>query len=351
MQTSAATLDAARPAKRALPIIRVAVEAGPTSMLAAEPTSHTLFETAEWLDAVAPRAWAAATIEDNGRVIARLPYVMKSRAGLRILTVPPLTPWLGPWIAPDSGKYPTCLSREHELLRRLIGQLPRVDAAVIPAAPEQGNLLPFYWHGFDLTLGYTYRIALDAPLEAIWRGAEAKIRNRVRRAAEKLVVSVSEDIDEVGRLIVGTYWRQGLAPPSILATIARILDSPALKAHRELLIARDEAGRSHAFALLALDPRHTIYSAGGADPFLRASGAQTLLLWRAIERSHGRSAVFDFEGSMKEEIERSFRYFGAVQTPQLTAVAARTLLGRGYRLLARMRASKRGHSGSADEHA
>jgi len=32
-------------------------------------------------------------------------------------------------------------------------------------------------------------------------------------------------------------------------------------------------------------------------------------------------------------------------------VAARTLLGRGYRLLARMRASKRGHSGSADEHA
>jgi hypothetical protein len=66
-------------------------------------------------------------------------------------------------------------------------------------------------------------------------------------------------------------------------------------------------------------------------------------LWRAIERSHGRSAVFDFEGSMKEEIERSFRYFGAVQTPQVTAVAARTLLGRGYRLVARMRASKRGH--------
>lgn len=305
------------------------------SQAGAAYTSHTLFETPHWLDAVAPGAWAAATIEEDGQTLARLPYVLKSRAGLRALSVPALTPWLGPWISPNPGKYQTRLAREHELLRNLISRLPRSDVAVIPAAPEQANLLPFHWQGYDLRLGYTYRLSLQQPLETIWTGAKQETRKTVRKAGEKLEVAPSEDLDAVGHLLTATYRRQGLAPPPVLATMARLLASPALKAHRELLVARDEAGRPHAFALLAFDARHTFYVIGGADPQLRASGAQTLLLWRAIERSWGRSAIFDFEGSMKEEIERAFRSFGAVQTPYTTALAEATLLGRTYRLFRR----------------
>lgn len=302
---------------------------GPT----ADPTTHSLFESPEWLDAVAPAAWMSATVEENGRIIARLPYMIRSRAGLRAVSVPPLTPWLGPWIAPQSGKYQTCLAREHVLLRQLISQLPRADVAVIPAAPEHTNLLPFYWHGFDLKVGYTYRIPLDGSLDAIWLSVKQRTRNAIRKTAAALVVTPSEDVDAAMRLIAATYHRQRRAPPRLASTIGRILGSSALKPHRELLLAQDQAGRIHAFALLAYDSRHTFYVIGGADPALRSSGAQTYLLWRAIERSHGRSAMFDFEGSMKEEIERPFRAFGAVQTIQITAMAEPTILGRLYRLL------------------
>jgi hypothetical protein len=298
-----------------------------------EPTNHSLFESPEWLDAVAPAAWICATVEENGRTIARLPYIIKSRVGLRAVLVPPLTPWLGPWIAPQPGKYQTCLAREHVLLRRLISQLPRADVAVIPAAPEHTNLLPFYWHGFDLKVGYTYRIPLDRSLDAIWAGVKKKTRNAIRTAAASLVVNPSEDVDAAMRLVAATYRRQGRTPPRLASTIGRILGSSPLKPHRELLVAQDQAGQTHAFVLLAYDSRHTFYVIGGADPALRSSGAQTYLLWRAIERSYGRSAVFDFEGSMHEEIERAFRAFGAVQTVQITAVAEPTVLGRLYRLV------------------
>ena len=319
----------------------VAILREPRPIVGPEHTSNTLFETPEWLDAVAPAGWEAATVEENGRVVARLPYLTKSRAGLRVLSVPPLTPWLGPWVAPGPGKYQARLGREHDLLGRLLQQLPPVDAAIIPVAPEQTNLLPFHWHGFELKLGYTYRIALDHSMEALWQALKKGTRADIRKAAEQLDVAATEDLDEVARLIAMTYRRQGLAPPPLAATIARILESSALRPHRELLLARDHAGRAHAFALLARDARHSFYVAGGADPDLRSSGAQSLLLWRAIEQSFGRSTVFDFEGSMKLEIERSFRSFGAVQTAQITAIAHKTMLGIGYHLLTWMKTPRR----------
>jgi hypothetical protein len=52
---------------------------------------------------------------------------------------------------------------------------------------------------------------------------------------------------------------------------------------------------------------------GGADPKLRSSGAQTLLLWELIQLSANLSRSFDFEGSMIENVEKSFRGFGARQ--------------------------------------
>lgn len=300
-------------------------------------TTHTLFETEHWLDAVADGAWRVVTVEENGRVVARLPYAIKKRLSLTILSVPPLTPWLGPWLSPCPGKYHTQLSRRHELMRKLIKQLPRIDAAIIPAAPEETNLLPFHWDGFELQLGYTYRISLDRPIADIWQNASQTTRNAVRKAEQNLIVVASNDADQIAPLIAATYARQGLACPPIAATIARIFQSDTLWRNRELLLACDQVDRVHAFVMLVFDDRHTFYLAGGSDPLLRSSAAQSLLIWRAIERSHGRSGVFDFEGSMNRDIERSFRSYGAIQTPRITAVTERTLLGHAYRFYTQMR--------------
>jgi hypothetical protein len=79
--------------------------------------------------------------------------------------------------------------------------------------------------------------------------------------------------------------------------------------------ARDDSGRVIAAAFLVWDRKRAYYLAGGEDPTARESAATSLLVWHLIQFSATRSAVFDFEGSMVEPIERFFRSFGAKQQP------------------------------------
>ena len=40
----------------------------------------------------------------------------------------------------------------------------------------------------------------------------------------------------------------------------------------------------------------------------------SLLMWKSIELASEKVDLFDFEGTMKESVERFFRGFGGVQT-------------------------------------
>ena len=50
-----------------------------------------LFSQPWWLDAVAPGCWSEVVVENDGRVVARMPYVMRRRLGMRLLAMPLLT--------------------------------------------------------------------------------------------------------------------------------------------------------------------------------------------------------------------------------------------------------------------
>ena len=88
------------------------------------PPNNALFQEAWWLDAVAPGQWQAAEVRKAGELVARMPYVVKRRYGMRLITTPKLTPTLGPWLEPSSAKYAKRLAREKDLLEALLGQLP-----------------------------------------------------------------------------------------------------------------------------------------------------------------------------------------------------------------------------------
>ena len=52
-----------------------------------------------------------------------------------------------------------------------------------------------------------------------------------------------------------------------------------------------------------------------ADSSLRSSGATSLMVWHLIRFTAERSAIFDFDGSVLQPVERFFRGFGAKQVP------------------------------------
>lgn len=279
--------------------------------------SNAIFQQPWWLDAVAPGCWAEATVERDGRVIARLPYVVRGRGPLRVLTMPPLTATLGPWVQHSQARPARALSRDMELLSALEAALPRADVFSQQFSPGMLNALPFSWAGYRLEVQYTYRLeGLDSE-EKLWKGLRGNIRWDIGKARKRLVVRDDLGVDEFHAVWAKTFARQGLRPPASLADLERIDAACAARDAREMLFAVDEADRVHAVAYTVWDDKAAYYLLGGGDPDLRNSGATSLLVWELIMRARQVTDVFDFEGSMIEPLDRFFRAFGGRQTPYL----------------------------------
>jgi GNAT acetyltransferase-like protein len=280
--------------------------------------TNAIFQQPWWLDAVAPGSWSEATVERDGRLVARLPYVVRGRGPLRVLTMPPLTATLGPWVQRSQAARPAqALSREMELLRALAAGLPRADVFSQQFSPTMLNALPFHWAGYRLEMQYTYRLeGLDSE-EKLWSGLRGNIRSDIRKARKQVAVRDDLGIDAFHAVWAMTFARQGMAPPASLAELARIDAACSARGARAMLFAVDEADRVHAVAYAVWDRRAAYYLLGGGDPDLRNSGATSLLVWELIMRARRVTDVFDFEGSMIEPLERFFRAFGGRQTPYL----------------------------------
>jgi hypothetical protein len=293
--------------------------------------ANSIFQQPWWLDAVAPGRWGEATVERGGRVAARLPYVVRGPSRLRMLTMPPLTQTLGPWVERPTAGAARALSDEMELLVALEAALPAAEAFVQHFSPTMLNALPFYWAGYRLELRYTYRlVGLRSP-DALWDALRGNIRREVRKARKQVEIRDDLGLDRFYAVWCKTFARQGLQPSVSMEQLERLEAACASRNARTMLFAADAADRVHAVIYVVWDRHAAFHLLGGADPELRTSGASSMLMWDAIVRAGAVTDVFDFEGSMLKPVERFFRAFGSRQTPYLrvsrTSRRARAALG------------------------
>lgn len=279
--------------------------------------ANSIFQQPWWLEAVAPGRWGEVSCEQHGNVVARLPYVVRGRPRLRLLTQSSLTQTLGPWVEPSGATPARALAQEHELLAELEARLPSAFAFAQQFSPAMLNALPFYWTGYRLDVRYTYRLEGLGSTEALWDGLRGNVRREIRKARGSLEVVDDLGLDRFYDVLSQTYARQQLPTPHSLTELERLEAACARRAAGTMLFARDDAGQVHAVAWVVWDSRAAYYLLAGAEPRLRTSGASSLLVWEAIMRAREVTDVFDFHGSMLQPVERFFRAFGARQTPYL----------------------------------
>jgi hypothetical protein len=280
----------------------------------ARPMSYCIFQEPWWLDAVAPGAWRDITVTSGGVVRARWPIYRERRGLFDVVTLPPLTHRLGPWLdLGDATKSSRRYEVEKDLTVALLEQLPAYDILQINCHSGITNVLPFVWAGFEESARYTYVIDLTQTEAQLWDGLRENIRRESRKARKQLTIETTNDLSQCLRLIGKSYARQGQPNPFDSPAMHRLNAACAQRGQREMLVARDEHGAIHAALYLVWDAKTTYYLAGGADPELRTSGAHSLLIWEALMHSKARSTEFDMTGSMVEGIERFFRAFGGQQ--------------------------------------
>lgn len=278
--------------------------------------TNSIFEKPYWLDALSQEGiWSESIVKINGEVVARLPYFLVVRNGLRYIEMPPFTQTLGPFLKIDGIKATKIISKEKELIGQLISQLPDYDSLKICLHWSFKNWMPFYWKGFSQTTRYTYQIRDIQNLDKVWDGFDQKIRTDIRKAEKILKIDYEYDIEKFHELTAKTYIRQGIECPYKFETI-KILHSTCQKHNcSKMYFAIDENKNIHSAIYVIWDHNVAYYLIGGSDPKYRNSGANSFLIWQAIKEMSKKVQIFDFEGSMIESVERFFRGFGGIPIP------------------------------------
>lgn len=293
-------------------------------LLCENEKSIPIFSQAWWLDSVSEDLWDVCLFERNGQILGSMPFVMKKKLGFTLLTHPPLTQNLGPWIKPQDGKYSKILGAQKDILEELINELPDFHYLNQNWHYLQKNWLPFYWNGFKQTTRYTYVFNDLSDINSIVANFEHSKRKNINKSEQiiKIVFDISaEEFYDNHRL---TLSKQGETISYPYEIFKKIYDNGYSRNNAKTIAAYDSNGNLHAALFIVWDQMSAYNLISTIDPDYRVYGAASLLVREALVHCSNYVDKFDFEGSMIESVERSFRQFGAIQTPYFAISQSRS---------------------------
>lgn len=286
-----------------------------------------------WLDAVCgDDKWDIAIVKPDNDILAFMPYFIKKILTFNISIMPQLTQFLGPWINyPNDLKDTNRAEFEKKMMSELIDQLPDSDNFEQNFHYSVANWLPFYWKNYEQTTRYTYVIEDISYPERIFENFTPAKRKNIRKAEETVEIKFDLKADEFYR-----HHRESLRKQKIIIsyteeTFKRIYESAYSHNAGRTIYAVDKEGNIHS-ALFVLWSKYSAYDLiSSIDPDHKNSDSASLLIWEMIKYLSGKTYRFDFEGSMIESVERSFRQFGTVQKAYFNIKKNRSLAYRIFR--------------------
>lgn len=294
-----------------------------------------LFLQPWWLDAVTRpdgKRWEVLLARNkSGEIEGALAFVEGRRMGVRYAVTPQLTQYTGVWIADkECETVSERLSREKKLQNELLQQLEARHLQLIDLRCPLSYTywLPFYWAGFSQRTQYTYRIAdLSQPAQVLAGFAHAK-QKQIRKAEEAgIVIDYDMSADELYDLQCTQLSEQGSRDVLSRALVRKVVDSSRSRGQGLIARARDKEGHTHAAVFAVWDDKSAWELISAIHPAYRSSGASTLVVWDAMQHVADKTQAWDFEGSMIEAVENSFRQFGAEPVPYYCLRKTNKLIG------------------------
>jgi hypothetical protein len=260
--------------------------------------------------------WDVALMEKGGEVLASMPYYKKRKAIFNIITMPKHAQTMGVYIKyPENQKYEKRLSYEKELMSGLIDQLPKVDYFNQSFHYSVTNWLPFYWRGYTQTTNYTYVIENLSNLESVFQNFNHAKRKNIKKAEKFLEVRFDLSAKEFYENHKMTLEKQNNKIAYSFDHFNKIYNSAYSHNAGRTIYAIDKDNNIHAGLFVIWDKNSAYDLISTIDPSFRNSGGASLLIREIIKFLSDKTDKFDFEGSMIESVEKSFRQFGAKQKP------------------------------------
>ena len=120
------------------------------------------------------------------------------------------------------------------------------------------------------------------------------------------LLEIGEDIriDDFYYLNKMTFDRQGIQIPYSLSLLRRIDDECGKRKVKKIYYCIDDNFNIHSSIYYVWDDEAVYYLMSGSSPVYRSSQSLTLLIYEGIKLANILGKKFDFEGSMKENLER-----------------------------------------------
>jgi hypothetical protein len=279
-----------------------------------------IFSQPFWLDAVCGEEnWDVILHEKGGVVIASMPYYIKKRFGVSFITQPKFTQTLGPWINyPENITYEKKLSYEKEVMYALIEQLEKLPVVYFlqQFSFKITNWLPFYWKGYSQMTNYTYRIEDISDIEKTLEHFHYSKKRYVRKSLRQdLTISFDLSAMDFYKLHKNSLLKKGQDISYSFDLFSRIYETVYKNNCGRVIYAMDQENNLHCAKLFIYDRNSAYYLISGTDPDYKKSHCSTRLFFEALKYLSDKTKSFDFEGSMIESVEESYRKFGTVQIP------------------------------------
>jgi len=282
-----------------------------------------LFLQPWWLDAVTipdGKVWEVLMARNKqGEIEAVMPYVIGSRWGMRYAVTPQLAQYTGVWIKDVAGEtIPERLSREKRLQNDIIAQLEakRIAFFDIKFPLNYTYWSPFYWAGYRQETHYTYRIEDIRDTQKVFAGMDYAKQKQIRKAQEAgIVIDFEMSADELYDLQCTQLDERGSKDVLSRELVRSVVNESRNRGQGFIARAKDPEGHTHAAVFVVWDKHSAWELISAIHPDFRASGASTLVVWEAMQKAAEQTKAWDFEGSMIEAVDNSFRLFGGVPVP------------------------------------
>lgn len=276
-----------------------------------------LFSQYFWMDAVCGEDnWDVIIIQEKDNILGTLVYYLNNNNGEYEIRKAPLTQNNGIiYFYPEGLKYDRILAFENKVADAIINQLEKLDIKRYRQYYHYKftNWLPFYWRDYKQTTRYTYVISDTSSLDDIYNGFNGNIRKNLRKSQKLVQVKSGMSAKDFYDINVKTYSRQKLEIPYTFDLFNSLYSNLKENNCLEIYYTVDKYNNIHSAALFAYDSDSVYYLMSGSIEEFRNSQSLTLLIYEGIKLAHRLGKKFDFEGSMKKNIEAYFRQFGAIQ--------------------------------------
>lgn len=288
--------------------------------LCQQEKSIPLFSQAWWMDATCgENEWNVILVRhSSGEISAAMPYFLKKRWGFQFICQPQLTQTNGVWFRPTSYKNDDeRLSAEKRIDDEIIERLEAMKLTFFVQCFHHSfsNWLPFNWKGFRQTTRYTYRIDDISDTDALFHQFSDAKRRHIKKALKNELSIEEMEAEDFYRFCCKAHEQKGEKNILSQELVTRCITAAQQQEKGKVIAVKDKQGNTHSALFLCWDAETAYYLVPATLPEYKTSGASSLIVWEAIKEAQKHVNAFDFEGSMEENIESSYRQYGAKQTP------------------------------------